>query len=178
MAGQAPFPTLSAAIGTPPDDADCCLMLLQKPESARENACEWYTNSPATWFHDLRQFRKRLALFGLRKDFLPPHHGHRRDTARGTIAFTIKKRAPASLEPVCFFMVGMARFERAASASRTLRSSQTEPHPVAREDITPKACRMQAFFSKKFFSAHVFCYSFLPGGVPDMAVHVLCISGN
>ena len=62
-----------------------------------------------------------------------------------------KKRAPASLEPVCFFMVGMARFERAASASRTLRSSQTEPHPVARGDITPKPPSMQAFFAKKFF---------------------------
>lgn len=100
-------------------------------------------------------------------------------TRQGThIVFNIKKRAPASLEPVCFFMVGMARFERAASASRTLRSSQTEPHPVAREDITPKACRMQAFFSKKFFSAHGFCYSFLPGGVPGMAVRVLRISGN
>ena len=74
----------------------------------------------------------------------------------------IKKRAPASLEPVCSFMVGMARFERAASASRTLRSSQTEPHPVAREDITPKGYRMQAFFSKKFLFTHFLPSSFLP----------------
>jgi len=37
---------------------------------------------------------------------------------------------------------------------------------------------MQAFFSKKFFSAHVRWYPFLPDGVPDMAVHVLRISGN
>ena len=74
----------------------------------------------------------------------------------------IKKRAPASLEPVCFFMVGMARFERAASASRTLRSSQTEPHPVAREDITPKGYRMQAFFSKKFLFTHSLPSSLLP----------------
>ena len=65
-----------------------------------------------------------------------------------------KKRAPASLEPVCFFMVGMARFERAASASRTLRSSQTEPHPVARGNITPKPPSMQAFLQKNF-SGHL-----------------------
>ena len=33
-------------------------------------------------------------------------------------------------------VVGMARFERAASASRTLRSSQAEPHPVEKGNIS------------------------------------------
>ena len=137
----------------------------------------WNTNYPATWSHRLRQFKKTGPLWAERRP--PSPHTGTGSTRQGPhTACSIKKRAPASLEPVCFFMVGMARFERAASASRTLRSSQTEPHPVAREDITPKACRMQAFFSKKFFSAHVRWYPFLPGGVPDMAVHVLRISGN
>ena len=137
----------------------------------------WNTNYPATWSHRLRQFKKTGPLWAERRP--PSPLTGTGSTRQGThTACSIKNRAPASLEPVCFFMVGMARFERAASASRTLRSSQTEPHPVAREDITPKACRMQAFFSKKFFSAHVRWYPFLPGGVPDMAVHVLRISGN
>ena len=155
-------------------------MLPQKPgtESAREKACSpWNTNYPATWSHRLRQFKKTGPLWAERRP--PSPLTGTGSTRQGPhTACSIKKRAPASLEPVYFFMVGMARFERAASASRTLRSSQTEPHPVAREDITPKACRMQAFFSKKFFSAHVRWYPFLPGGVPDMAVHVLRISGN
>lgn len=129
-------------------------MLPQKPgtESAREKACSpWNTNYPATWSHRLRQFKKTGPLWAERRP--PSPLTGTGSTRQGPhTACSIKKRAPASLEPVCFFMVGMARFERAASASRTLRSSQTEPHPVAREDITPKACRMQAFFSKKFES--------------------------
>ena len=110
----------------------------------------WNTNYPATWSHRLRQFKKTGPLWAERRP--PSPLTGTGSTRQGPhTACSIKKRAPASLEPVCFFMVGMARFERAASASRTLRSSQTEPHPVAREDITPKACRMQAFFSKKIF---------------------------
>lgn len=128
-----------------------CLMLLQKPESVRENAREWYTNYPATWSHGLQQLRKKLDLFGLKTDSLPPITDTD-DTRQGTHAACSVKKNGLQLHTGTrlFFMVGMARFERAASASRTLRSSQTEPHPVAREDITPKACRMQAFFQKNF----------------------------
>mgnify|MGYP004467312149 CR=1 FL=1 len=128
-------------------------MLPQKPgtESAREKACSpWNTNYPATWSHRLRQFKETGPLWAERRTPLPPSRDTGNTRQGPHAACSIKKRAPASLEPVCFFMVGMARFERAASASRTLRSSQTEPHPVARENITPKACRMQAFFQKNF----------------------------
>lgn len=156
MADQAPFPHF-----LPPSEhrlttQTSCRMLPQKPgtESACRNAREPLEHElPSDLVLPIATVKIRLNAFGLRGGPSFPPHGHR-GTRQGThIVFTIKKRAPASLEPVCFFMVGMARFERAASASRTLRSSQTEPHPVAREDITPKACRMQAFFSKKFFSA-------------------------
>lgn len=181
MADQAPFPHF-----LPPSEhrlttQASCRMLPQKPgtESACGNAREPLEHElPSDLVPPIATAQNKTERLWLRTDSLPPLTGTDGTRQGAHIAFTIKKRAPASLEPVCFFMVGMARFERAASASRTLRSSQTEPHPVAREDITPKACRMQAFFSKKFFSAHVFCYSFLPGGVPSMAVHVLCISGN
>ncbi len=44
------------------------------------------------------------------------------------------------------FLVGMARFERAASASRTLRSSQAEPHPVKKEIFMLTAYIWQGFF--------------------------------
>ena len=44
------------------------------------------------------------------------------------------------------FLVGMARFERAASASRTLRSSQAEPHPVKKSTL-----RRTNIFGKAFF---------------------------
>lgn len=56
---------------------------------------------------------------------------------KGTTDFTLQ-----SLD----FLVGMARFERAASASRTLRSSQAEPHPVEKGNI----CETRNF-GKPFF---------------------------
>ena len=47
----------------------------------------------------------------------------------------IKKGATDVICNPLIFLVGMARFERAASASRTLRSSQAEPHPVEKGNI-------------------------------------------
>ena len=46
-----------------------------------------------------------------------------------------KKRAYGGYRKPLILLVGMARFERAASASRTLRSSQAEPHPVEKGNI-------------------------------------------
>lgn len=156
-------------------------MLPQKPgtESACGNAREPLEHElPSDLVPPIATVQKTGPLWAERRTLLPPLT-NTGGTRQGThAACSIKKTGSSFTGTRLFFMVGMARFERAASASRTLRSSQTEPHPVAREDITPKACRMQAFFSKKFFSAHVRWYPFLPGGVPDMAVHVLRISGN
>lgn len=73
----------------------------------------------------------------------------------------IKKGSRSAPQPV-IFMVGMARFERAASASRTLRSSQTEPHPVASGDITPTGTDLQVFFQKNFHRA------LPPGSMPPL----------
>ena len=109
----------------------------------------WNTHCPATWSHRSRQFKKTGSLWAERRTLLPPH-GNRQYAARATCCLQHKKTGSSFTGTRLFFMVGMARFERAASASRTLRSSQTEPHPVAREDTTPKACRMQAFFQKNF----------------------------
>ena len=47
-----------------------------------------------------------------------------------------QKRAYGGYRKPLILLVGMARFERAASASRTLRSSQAEPHPVERENLS------------------------------------------
>ena len=47
-----------------------------------------------------------------------------------------KKRAYGGYRKPLILLVGMARFERAASASRTLRSSQAEPHPVEKGNIS------------------------------------------
>lgn len=44
------------------------------------------------------------------------------------------------------FMVGMRGFEPPASASRTLRSSQAEPHPVVKPESRPNAHPRQDFF--------------------------------
>ena len=48
----------------------------------------------------------------------------------------IKKGATDVICNPLILLVGMARFERAASASRTLRSSQAEPHPVEKGNIS------------------------------------------
>ena len=141
-------------------------MLPQKPrtESACGNAREPLEHElPATWSHRSRQFKKTGPLWAGRRTLLPlTDTGSTRQ--RATYRLQHKKRAPASLEPVCF-LVGMARFERAASASRTLRSSQTEPHPVARETLH-RGLPYASFFSKKIFSAHVRWYPFLPDESP------------
>lgn len=47
-----------------------------------------------------------------------------------------QKRAYGGYRKPLILLVGMARFERAASASRTLRSSQAEPHPVEEGNIS------------------------------------------
>ena len=43
-------------------------------------------------------------------------------------------------------MVGMAGFEPAISATRTLRSSQTEPHPVQKIHIVQVSRKCKNFF--------------------------------
>lgn len=155
MADQAPFPTLSAPSEHHLTTQASCRMLPQKPgtESACRNARELLEHElPSDLVLPIATVKIRLNAFGLRggPSFPSRTQGY---AARDTYCFHHKKTGSSFTGTRLFFMVGMARFERAASASRTLRSSQTEPHPVAREDITPKVCRMQAFFSKKFFSA-------------------------
>lgn len=156
MADQAPFPHF-----LPPSEhrlttQASCRMLPQKPgtESACRNAREPLEHElPSDLVPPIATAQNKTErLWAERRTILPPSRtqGY---AARDTYCFHHKKKGSSFTGTRLFFMVGMARFERAASASRTLRSSQTEPHPVAREDITPKACRMQAFFSKKFFSA-------------------------
>ncbi len=128
-------------------------MLPQKPgtESACGNAREPLEHElPSDLVPPIAIVQKTGPLWAERRTLLPPPHEHRRYKARDTCCLQHKKTGSSFTGTRLFFMVGMARFERAASASRTLRSSQTEPHPVAREDITPKACRMQAFFQKNF----------------------------
>lgn len=61
-----------------------------------------------------------------------------------------KKRVMLSHNPL-IFLVGMARFERAASASRTLRSSQTEPHPVAKKNLAQRGKNCKPFFHLSIF---------------------------
>ena len=55
---------------------------------------------------------------------------------RGGRSIKTKKRAYGGYRKPLILLVGMARFERAASASRTLRSSQAEPHPVEKGNIS------------------------------------------
>lgn len=61
-----------------------------------------------------------------------------------------KKGVMLSHNPL-IFLVGMARFERAASASRTLRSSQTEPHPVAKKNLAQRGKNCKPFFHLSIF---------------------------
>ena len=63
---------------------------------------------------------------------------------------TIKKGVML-LHNSLIFLVGMARFERAASASRTLRSSQTEPHPVAKKNLAQSGENGKRFFHLSIF---------------------------
>lgn len=66
-----------------------------------------------------------------------------------------KKGSAKKRHSHCFLMVGMVRFERTASASRTLHSNQTEPHPVARSLVKDLSC-----FDKPFL--HIPAANVLP----------------
>lgn len=57
----------------------------------------------------------------------------------GNMRHENKKRVYGGYRKPLILLVGMARFERAASASRTLRSSQAEPHPVEKGNISEAA---------------------------------------
>lgn len=67
----------------------------------------------------------------------------------------IKKGATDVICNPLIFLVGMARFERAASASRTLRSSQAEPHPVEKGNISETLNFGKPFFICKKIRADV-----------------------
>lgn len=131
---------------------------------------------PVTWPHRLRRARIEAERLWAEKAGhpSPPLQGPTVDRMHPDCSH--KKTGSSFTGTRPFFMVGMARFERAASASRTLRSSQTEPHPVARGDITPNACRMQAFSQKIFFAQ--FRPLLLPIELPGIPANVLYISGN
>ena len=130
----------------------------------------WNTNYPATWSHRLRQFKKTGPLWAERRP--PSPLTGTGSTRQGPhTACSIKKRAPASLEPVCFFMVGMARFERAASASRTLRSSQTEPHPDDEDGIyIIKSCLASPEGGIRKEKAYFFNLAGFQGSVPGVCL--------
>ncbi len=99
-----------------------------------------------------------LILWTVERGFSPGRPARRRDSPQAAhgddcpvqARMDAKKGVMLSHNPL-IFLVGMARFERAASASRTLRSSQTEPHPVAKKNLAQRGKNCKPFFHLSIF---------------------------
>ena len=155
-----------------------CLMLLQKPESVRENAREWYTNYPATWSHGLQQLRKKLDLFGLKTDSLPPITDTD-DTRQGTHAACSVKKTGSSftLEPVYFLWSGWRDLNARPQRPERCALAKLSHIPLQERTLHRRPAVCKLFFKKIFLRSRLLL--FVPASVvPDIAVHVLRISGN
>ena len=82
-----------------------------------------------------RQFSVKNSLSDcVKRMFSLPYGKHLIKVSTALLLTTDEKRAMMVCHNPLIFLVGMRGFEPPASASRTLRSSQTEPHPAVCPD--------------------------------------------